>query len=68
MLNITDMNSPVIRELKILLFGNLNKRIPMIPLNICAFFLLDPSQPKIDISRYLTQKSNNKRINIIRND
>ncbi|CAF4101875.1 unnamed protein product, partial [Rotaria sordida] len=61
MLNITDMESSVIREFKILLFQNLNKRFPVIPLNICGF-LLDPSQLKIDISRYLTQNRTTKEL------
>ncbi|CAF3956132.1 unnamed protein product [Rotaria sp. Silwood1] len=43
------MESPVIRELKILLFENMNKRFPVLPLNICGF-LLDPSQLKLDIN------------------
>ncbi|CAF3955873.1 unnamed protein product [Rotaria sp. Silwood1] len=58
-LNITDIESPVVRELKILLFENMNKRYPVLPLNICGF-LLDPSQLKIDISRYLNQNRTTK--------
>lgn len=53
MLPITGMETTVIRELKLLLSENLDKRLPVTQLNICAF-LLDPSQLKIDISRYLT--------------
>jgi hypothetical protein len=55
------MESPVIRELKLLLFQNMNKRFPVMPLNICGF-LLDPSQLKIDISRYLTQNKTTKEL------
>ncbi|CAF5060628.1 unnamed protein product, partial [Rotaria sp. Silwood1] len=65
MLNITEMESPAIRELKILLFENLNKRYPMISLNICAF-LLDPSQLKSDISRYLTQNQTRKELTLLK--
>ncbi|CAF3611898.1 unnamed protein product [Rotaria sp. Silwood1] len=46
--------SLVIQDLKVLLSANLDNRFPVTPLYICAF-LLDPSQLKIDISRYLTQ-------------
>ena len=55
------MESPVIRELKVLLTANLNKRFPVIPLNICAF-LLDPSQLKLDIDRYLVQNQTKESI------
>ncbi|CAF4092727.1 unnamed protein product, partial [Rotaria sp. Silwood2] len=64
MLHITEMESPVIQELKILLFENLNKRYPVISLNMCAF-LLDPSQLKIDITRYLTQNQTTKELTLL---
>ena len=40
--------------MKTLLSGSLDERFPVLPINICAF-LLDPSQLKIDIDRYLAQ-------------
>lgn len=55
------MESSVIQELKILLSENLDNRFPVVPLNICAF-LLDPSQLKIDISRYLSQYNMTKEL------
>ena len=51
----------VIEELKLLLSENLNNRFPLTPLYICAF-LLDPSQLKIDISRYLSQCQTTKEL------
>jgi hypothetical protein len=48
------MESSIIRQLKVLLSANLDKRFPVDPLHICPF-LLDPSQLKIDIDCYLTQ-------------
>ena len=59
MLNISGIESPVILELKTLLFENMNKRFPVLPLYICGL-LLDPSQLKIDISRYLNQNETTK--------
>ena len=59
MLNITSIESPVIRELKASLFENVDKRFPVLPLYICGL-LLDPSQLKIDISRYLNQNESTK--------
>jgi hypothetical protein len=56
MLHSTATESSVIEELKHLLSKNLDKRFPITPLNICGF-LLDPSQLKIDINRYLTQNN-----------
>ena len=44
----------VIREMKQLLSAHLDQRFPVLPLHICGF-LLDPSQLKIDIDRYLVQ-------------
>jgi hypothetical protein len=55
------MESLVIQELKTLLSTNLDKRFPVIPLTICAF-LLDPSQLKIDIDRYLVQNQTTKEL------
>lgn len=52
MLQVTGMESSVIKELKVLLAANLDKRFPITSLIICGF-LLDPSQLKIDISRLL---------------
>lgn len=63
MLNIDGMESTVIQELKFLLSENLNNRFPVVSLNICAF-LLDPSQLKIDISRYLTQNQTTKELTL----
>ncbi|CAM4956370.1 unnamed protein product [Rotaria socialis] len=63
-LNITEMESPVIRELKILLLDNLNKRFPVVSLHICAF-LLDPAQLKIDITRYLAQNQTTKELTLL---
>ncbi|CAF1526944.1 unnamed protein product [Rotaria magnacalcarata] len=59
LLRIDGMESSVIEELKCLLSENLDNRFPVSHLNICAF-LLDPSQLKIDISRYLVQCQTNK--------
>ncbi|CAF1583619.1 unnamed protein product, partial [Didymodactylos carnosus] len=53
-LHIIGIESSVIEELKLLLTQNLDKRFPITPINTCAF-LLDPSQLKIDINRYLIQ-------------
>ncbi|CAF5054941.1 unnamed protein product, partial [Rotaria socialis] len=58
------MESPVIRELKILLLDNLNKRFPVVSLHICAF-LLDPAQLKIDITRYLAQNQTTKELTLL---
>jgi hypothetical protein len=55
------MESSVIRELKVLLSANLDKRFPVEPLHVCAF-LLDPSQLKIDIDRYLNQSRSTKEL------
>ncbi|CAF4538375.1 unnamed protein product [Rotaria socialis] len=63
MLHIDGMESTVIRELKFLLSENLNNRCPVAPLDICEF-LLDPSQLKIDISRYLTQNQTTKELTL----
>lgn len=52
MLHVTGGKSSVIKELKVLLAANLDKRFPITPLSICAF-LLGFSQLQIDISRYL---------------
>lgn len=46
--------SLVIREMKQLLSARLDHRFPVLPLHICGF-LLDPSQLKIDIDRYLAR-------------
>jgi hypothetical protein len=59
MLQSTGTESSVIEELKHLLSENLDTRFPITPLNICGF-LLDPSQLKIDIDRYLTQNKTTK--------
>jgi hypothetical protein len=59
MLQITEMEPSVIRQLKVLLNKNLDKRFPVDPLHICSF-LLDPSQLKVDIDRYLTQNQSTK--------
>ncbi|CAF3381668.1 unnamed protein product [Rotaria socialis] len=59
LLRIDGMESSVIEELKCLLSENLDNRFPVSHLNICAF-LLDPSQLKIDISKYLAQCQTNK--------
>ncbi|CAF3833892.1 unnamed protein product, partial [Rotaria sp. Silwood1] len=48
------LESLVIQDLKFLMSANLDNRFPVTSLYICAF-LLDPSQLKIDISRYVTQ-------------
>lgn len=53
-------DSIVIDELKSLLSKNLDKRFPITALNICGF-LLDPSQLKIDINRYLSNKRQQKK-------
>ncbi|CAF3328276.1 unnamed protein product [Rotaria sp. Silwood2] len=55
------IKSLVIQELKFLLSENLDNRFPVTPLNISAF-LLDPSQLKIDISRYLAQCQTTKEL------
>lgn len=59
MLHSTGTESSVIEELKHLLSEYLDTRFPITPLNICGF-LLDPSQLKIDINRYLTQNKTTK--------
>ncbi|CAF1621955.1 unnamed protein product [Rotaria magnacalcarata] len=53
MLHSTGTESSVIEELQHLLSEYLDTRFPITPLNICGF-LLDLSQLKIDINRYLT--------------
>lgn len=54
MLQSDDTDATVIKDLKLLLSNNIDKRFPVTPLSICAF-LLDPTQLKIDIDRYLNQ-------------
>ncbi|CAF1486934.1 unnamed protein product [Rotaria sordida] len=54
LLHIDGLESSVIQNLKCLISANLDNRFPVTSLYICAF-LLDPSQLKIDINRYLTQ-------------
>ena len=49
----------VIQQMKHLLSINLDKRFPVFTMSICGF-LLDPSQLKIDITRYLTQNGATK--------
>lgn len=59
MLKNNEKDSTIIQELKLLLNENLDKRFPVEPLHICAF-LLDPSQLKINIDRYLAQIQSTK--------
>ncbi|CAF1593420.1 unnamed protein product [Rotaria sp. Silwood1] len=59
MLHSTGTESSVIEELKHLFSEYLDTRFPITPLNICGF-LLDPSQLKFDINRYLTQNKTTK--------
>lgn len=49
---VSGRESPIIREMKCLASANLDNRYPVTELHICAF-LLDPSQLKININRYL---------------
>lgn len=56
--------SSVIREMKQLLSTHLDKRFPVLPLHICGF-LLDPSQLKIDIDRYLAQNRTTRELMLL---
>ena len=61
MLQMTGVESNVIRDVKNLLVLNLEKRFPIDRLKVCGF-LLDPSQLKIDIDIYWTRNQITKKI------
>ena len=65
MIQQSEQDPLVIREMKQLLSAHLDQRFPVLPLHICGF-LLHPSELKIDIDRYLIQ-NRTTRASLLRN-